>query len=728
MLPAQQLEPPQTGATAAGYSDFMDNFTWHPGGTREADTWQTLILFGVGDPAGVSWDGSLSIRGGEILDIDAHRQEPPDRILPQGGWKLRTQTVRVMLRSTVMPQPVPGFRETVLAKGLWLRGSGNDATEVSISTAQGDFKFKPMAAAFGGPLDPLSLDGRVALQRTPPATDLSGTELRQHDSPAGAADADGNLFTTWYSYHDRREELNFRRYHEGRWSRLIPVGRAAEDLWRPQIATDADGKPWLITRSARPPTAPAIGTFTRWHGEDDEWGRQHRLSSNPLPDIKPHVARAGDGTLYVVWQSMAGRHSQIRLKYLRGGRWSETVSVTNTSANNWAPAVAAGADGAAWIAWDRYTAGGGYDVFARSFSPTGGLGAEMPVASTSRFEAHASIGVDKQGRPWVAWETSGVNWGKDLGRGPRRPPTGHAAGRGPAHRARLLRRRPVESSRARCVRRPVGRRRHRRKRAATFLRSRRQPVDVVQTPLQPPLVPPYELLGIVPDPPRRPPLDRPADASLELGAQEHAHGHDRRRRPSCGLSAEREPSMGLRQPAAAEPRDGGLAGVCRGRARPPRLTPYRPAPGEQRPNTHPNEAEGRSFHPQLPRRARRRNAAHRPRRPAPPYGTLPGRGRHRRRFPAGVLPLYDRRRRDGLRASTDHQAGGTDFWNAMTQKMADMHHFPDRFSTLYGYERNPGNPFGHRNMIYTHRDYPIVPFFIPAHPKFLLPDSPDGNC
>ena len=78
-------------------------------------------------------------------------------------------------------------------------------------------------------------------------------------------------------------------------------------------------------------------------------------------------------------------------------------------------------------------------------------------------------------------------------------------------------------------------------------------------------------------------------------------------------------------------------------------------------------------------------------------------------------------------ASTDHQAGGTDYWNNVTQKLADMYHFPERFSTLYGYERNLGNPFGHRNMIYTHRDYPIVPFYQSINPKFMLPDSPDGE-
>ncbi|MCP5113396.1 MAG: hypothetical protein GY953_21390, partial [bacterium] len=78
-------------------------------------------------------------------------------------------------------------------------------------------------------------------------------------------------------------------------------------------------------------------------------------------------------------------------------------------------------------------------------------------------------------------------------------------------------------------------------------------------------------------------------------------------------------------------------------------------------------------------------------------------------------------------ASTDHQAGGTDYWNSMTQKLADMYYFPRRFTPLYAYERNPGNPHGHRNMIYTHRNYPIVPFFQRIDKRFMMPDTPDGE-
>jgi hypothetical protein len=56
-----------------------------------------------------------------------------------------------------------------------------------------------------------------------------------------------------------------------------------------------------------------------------------------------------------------------------------------------------------------------------------------------------------------------------------------------------------------------------------------------------------------------------------------------------------------------------------------------------------------------------------------------------------------------------------------------MYHFPQRFVPLYAYERNIANPDGHRNIIHTARNYPIVPFFQKMDPKFLLPDTADGE-
>ena len=723
---AQPAEPAPTGARAAAGAEFLDSFTWHPGGTREANMWQVLLLFGVGDPAGESWDGNLTVQGGEILAMDPHRQEPPDRILPQGGWRLRTQQGRILQRSTVVPRPTPAHREETFSKGLWIRGSGNSGTTVSVVTVQGDFSFRPMALEFGPWTT--ALNGRVAIQRTPPATDLSGTELRQHDSPAIAADSAGNLFTTWYSYHDRREELNFRRYHQGRWSRLIPVGRAAEDLWRPQIAIDESDKPWLIYSQRPAADGPGNWDLYAMAWEDDEWGPQHRLTDNPLPDIEPHVARSPDGTIYVVWQSMAGRNSQIRLKYLREGRWSETVAVTNSAANNWSPAVAAAPNGSAWISWDRYRrgSGGSYDVYARSFNPGAGLGPELAVASSTRFEAHSSVAVDSRGRPWIAWETSGVNWGKDLGRGlgDLQPGTPLGAARrievvcldagewkAPAAVAfdDPLATGSTGESRPQLFFDPDGNLWMSFKRR--YSRHSYRPTSYWEYFLT-------RLAGTAWTEPVTLPFSW-SRKSTRIGVA-----------VADGRLWAFWPNESRRWGFASRPRlNRVVAGslLLPGPAVAPSLAPYRPVPGETRPDSHPTELDDVRF-------IRNYRVAHDGTQLRIVRGDL-----HRHTelsqdvggIDDGSLPEFYRYMIDAAEmdfgASTDHQAGGTDFWNAMTQKLADMYHFPDRFSTLYGYERNPGNPFGHRNLIYTHRDYPIVPFFIPAHPRFLLPDSPDGE-
>ena len=615
--------------------------------------------------------------------------------------------------------------EQVLPKGVLVRGRGSTATKLTVETEKGRFSVSPMSSTFGDWTR--HLGGRVAVQRVPPVTDLSGTEQRQHDFPSIAAGPAGALWTTWYSYHDRREELNFRRYQNGQWTRLIPVGRTAEDLWRPHVTTDAGGKPWLIW-SQRPTTeGPGNWDLYAMAWEDNEWGQRHRLTNNPLPDIEPDVARGADGTVYVVWQAMVGRYSQIRLKYLKDGRWSETVSVTESSSNDWEPSVGVGPNGTAWIAWDRYTSN--YDVYTRSFSPERVLSPERAVTATNRFEAHSSVAVDRLGRPWIAWETGAANWGKDLGAF-----LGTAAPGSPLGGPRRI---EVVCLDGNVWKAPAG-----------F-----EPKD--------PLAPGSTSVS-------RPAVFFDPDGNLWMSFKRR---YSRRSfRPSIfwessltRLAGDRwtDPIVlpeswsrkSTRMSLAAangrlwafwphENRDwafasrphsnrvvaGSLAlpGKGPGERSTPRLSDYRPSSLDA-PAVHPNEQADvraiRDHRIELRDQTLRivRGDLHRHTELSQDSGGIDD----------GSLPEFYRYMIDAAEmdfgASTDHQAGGTDYWNFVTQKMADMYHFPDRFSTLYAYERNLGNPFGHRNIVYTHRNYPIVPFFQRIHPKFMLPDSPDGE-
>ena len=89
------------------------------------------------------------------------------------------------------------------------------------------------------------------------------------------------------------------------------------------------------------------------------------------------------------------------------------MRVSTSKANDWRPAVAVDATGAAWIAWDTYDAGN-YDVFLRKLDGAE-LGKPIAVAASPRFEARPSVVVDDQDRVWAAFEDAGPGWGKDYG-------------------------------------------------------------------------------------------------------------------------------------------------------------------------------------------------------------------------------------------------------------------------------------------------------------------------
>jgi hypothetical protein len=696
---------------------FAAAYRTEPGGTPEENLWEVLVLMGVGDTQPASWNGSLNVSSGEIQDVEGYRFELPDRVLPQGGWHMKTAVTRVLLGSPLAGHGPAAAENRLLPKGLLVRGSGTSATSVSVTTEHGNLSFAPMNLPFGGAAK--YLGGRIEVRRIPPATDLSGTPLRQHDSPSIAAGDDGTLWVTWSSFHDRQEELNFRRYKDGKWTRLIPVGRAAADLWRPQVATDENNRPWLIWSEQ---TKGNWDIYAMPWG-DNEWGRLYRLTQHPMPDIEPHVARSPDGVIYVVWMSLAGQSSQIRLKYLKNGKWSETVSVTSSARNDWEPAVAAGRDGKAWIAWDRYNTS--YDVYCRSYSPSSGLSPETKVAGTERFEAHVSITVDAQGQPWVAWETGAVNWGKDLGAalGDRSP--GNPLG-GPRRIDVAMLDNSVWKAPA----------------AVTFQDtlasgSTEEGVPLLFTDSKGSIWMAfkrrYSRSAFRPSVYWESFLTRlDGDHWTEPIALPNSWT---RRSARMSLAATNErlwafwPNENRNYAFASRPLlNRVVAGsvILPGAGQPPRLTEYTPEPASARPG-HPHETRDvaaiRAHRVQMGSETLRivRGDLHRHTELSQDVGGLDD----------GTLPEFYRYMIDAANmdfgASTDHQAGGTDYWNFITLKMTDMYDFPQRYTSLYAYERNLGNPHGHRNIIHIQRNYPIVPFFQRIDPRFMLPDSPDGE-
>jgi hypothetical protein len=690
-----------------------------PGGTSEENLFEILVLMGVGDQQPSDWNGTVNIASGEIDTLDGYRFELPDRVLPQGGWHMKTNLDKILSSSPVEGSGVSGA--VVMPKGLLIAGRGNDATSLTVDTNNGRCSISPMQMTAG---QRQSCASRISAVRLLNATDLSGTELREHDFPAlGAGAGSGDLWATWTSFHDNRQELNFRHYGDGRWSRLLPVGHASDlserDLYRPQAAVDETGTPWLIWSEQAAGQPAGNWEILAMAFRNQVWEKPITLSDNPGPDIDPHVAQGPHGSIYVAWQSLTGRASQIRMRYLANGKWSEMIHVTDRAQNNWAPAMAVAQNGTAWIAWDRYDHS--YDVYARSYSPQSGLGAERTIAATERFEAYASIAMDRQDRPWIAYETGGVNWGKDLGAALGEKAPGTPLG-GPRQieivcldGGLMLTPPPLptddplalgsqSNSDALLYFDPNGSLWLAFKRR--FSRNAWRPSTLWETYLT-------RLDGdhwTTPMPLAKSWTRKSARMTLAAsGGRLWAFWPNENRdwafasRPhsnrvmagSMALPATSAPPA-LRQWTAANP-----------------TAPPLPA------NEAADVARIRGYRVGQLRIVR--GDLHRHTELSQDIGGLDD----------GSLVEFYRYMIDAANmdfgASTDHQGGGTDYWNYLTQEFTDMFHFPQRYSSLYAYERNMGNPFGHRNIIHTKRNYSIVPFFQRMDKEFEMPDTPDGE-
>jgi hypothetical protein len=112
----------------------------------------------------------------------------------------------------------------------------------------------------------------------------------------------------------------------------------------------------------------------------------------------------------MVWVAHRGGKSHVAYSRFAGSGWSPPQDASGPGA--WAPDLAPDRDGNVWIAWDSYRSGN-YDIYARRIAAAGELGPIQQVTKSQRFQAHAAVAVDPAGRPWLAWDSSGVNWGKD---------------------------------------------------------------------------------------------------------------------------------------------------------------------------------------------------------------------------------------------------------------------------------------------------------------------------
>ncbi len=244
-----------------------------------------------------------------------------------------------------------------------------------------------------------------------------GDTARQNDFPSAAVAANGDVWVAWASYSGLRDEVHARRFSGGHWYAAFPIPGVEGDVWMPQVAIDAKGRPWFVwsqqTGYPRGDSEKPNWDLYATYWEDGAWGKITRLTDHPLPDINHHFISDSRGKLWLAWQGFRDGQSDIFLRSCEDGRWSEPAVVTAHPGNDWAPVVAVNSAGHASVAWDSYR-NGNYDVFLRTLRGAA-WSEEVAVASTPMGEITPTLAYDKQDRLWIAYVDVGVNWAKDSG-------------------------------------------------------------------------------------------------------------------------------------------------------------------------------------------------------------------------------------------------------------------------------------------------------------------------
>jgi hypothetical protein len=361
------------------------------------------VTLGHKDANPTDWDGSLRIENGRIDTVNGWRLLERDAA-GMSGWRIRSQPADPLIRRV---------------SGITVYGSGTGQANFRVSSVRGDFDFSLADLRSSPKLE--RLDGSVEIIPLLASSKLT-VDSREEDFPSVAEAADGAVWATWPSFNGKLDEVRLRRYHNGRWATFNNVPGIEGDVWKPQVAVDAKGKAWIVW-------AEQIDSNWDLYAralDGESWSPRIRLTEASGPDINHHLISDPAGDLHLVWQGYRNGDFNIYLRSYRGETWQGPFTVTEAAGSDWEPAIASDGKGKLAVVWDSYR-NGDYDIFLRT-AEGGNWSSETTVAATSYFEAHASTAIDGAGRIWVAWERGGAHWGKDQGYTIRTDPPGTQLG------------------------------------------------------------------------------------------------------------------------------------------------------------------------------------------------------------------------------------------------------------------------------------------------------------
>ncbi|HZT31243.1 MAG TPA: hypothetical protein VFA33_15240 [Bryobacteraceae bacterium] len=359
------------------------------------------VTFGYLRTAEKSYDGSLRVTGGKLIKATPWRFFQSDAMTGAASWKL---DIKRVVFENQPDQPNPVASNSASARNLVPAGLvvtvERSSNAVEFQTRQGSFSVPVRQLAYGR----ISryLDGDAVVERVPAAFRVSESAKEEQDYPSLAVTRTGAVWTAWQAYQDRGDHVYARRAG-GSATRLT---EEKGDIYRTAVGEDERGQIHVVWSERNDQD---WNLYERVY-DGATWGPRRQITREHSPNMFHKLVSGPGGPLRLVWVGYDGGQSYLYLAAFEGGNWSEPQRIGGPSV--WSPDAAADRDGNLYVAWDSYQKGN-YDIFFRRIAASGEAGGVEQVTTSARFQAHASVTVDGQGRPWLAWDESGVNWGKD---------------------------------------------------------------------------------------------------------------------------------------------------------------------------------------------------------------------------------------------------------------------------------------------------------------------------
>ena len=356
-----------------------------------------LMVFGTGEVENLEWDGHVAVTGGRLVDVQPWMLDSEDEVTAAGTWNFRSPITKRSGR----------FAERLIhdIKGVIVTIDGTESTRLQVSTAQGDFSFKPSDVSAGSEKWFLN---RACVVRRSAVTAAASTREYADDQPSLAVDSSGEIWMGWAAYREGGQDvICVRKNTSDGLGPIEYVTPQAGDYYKTAMSVDDQGQPWIVWAARRDNNFDLFGSVY----SDGQWSDAQQLTNHPQPDIHQVMTTASDGTMWLVWQSFRTGNADIFARSYSNDRWSEPIPLTHDAGNDWEPAIASDNLGRLCVVWDTYRHGD-YDVYLKTMKD-GIWSAPMPVTNSPAFEARASVTADGHNSFWISWEIGHDNWGKD---------------------------------------------------------------------------------------------------------------------------------------------------------------------------------------------------------------------------------------------------------------------------------------------------------------------------